>query len=132
MHHHKWDGKKKRSQVCYYCGNNTIPKQVAPIDSIWTDCCIYYAIGACTTFVITGQDEMKVIELAKLIDEHWFPLSTNPGRADHSKVGLHCAGCCRGRGSNEMFAYRGIGACTKKKSAVARVTPFFSSRKYLA
>ena len=21
-------------------GNNTIPKQVAPIDSIWTDCCI--------------------------------------------------------------------------------------------
>ena len=24
----------------YCCCNNTIPKQVAPIDSIWTDCCI--------------------------------------------------------------------------------------------
>ena len=29
---------KKRSEVCYCCCNNTIPKQVAPIDSIWTDC----------------------------------------------------------------------------------------------
>ena len=31
---------KKRSEVYYCCCNNTIPKQVAPIDSIWTDCCI--------------------------------------------------------------------------------------------
>ena len=33
------DGKKKTSEVYYCYWNNTIPKQVAPIDSIWTDCC---------------------------------------------------------------------------------------------
>ena len=70
---------------------------------------VYYAIGPCTTSLITGQDEMIVIELAELLSEWWFPLSTNPGRADQSKVGLHCAGWYRGRGSNEMSAYRGVG-----------------------
>ena len=52
---------------------------------------------------------MIVIEHAGLLSEWWFPLSTNPGRADQSKVGLHCAGWYRGRESNEMFAYRGVG-----------------------
>ena len=71
---------------------------------------VYYAIGPCTTSsLITGQYEMIVIELAELLSEWWFPLSTNPGRADQSKVGLHCAGWYRGRGSNEMSAYRGVG-----------------------
>ena len=51
---------------------------------------VYYAIGSCTTSLITGQYEMIVIELAELLSEWWFPLSTNPGRADQSKVGLHC------------------------------------------
>ena len=32
-------GKNKKSRVYYCCWNNTIPKQVAPIDSIWNDCC---------------------------------------------------------------------------------------------
>ena len=70
---------------------------------------VYYAIGPCTTSLITGQYEMIVIELAELFSEWWFPLSTNPGRADQSKVGLHCALRYRGRGSNEMSAYRGVG-----------------------
>ena len=34
---------------------------------------------------------MIVIELTELLLEWWFPLSTNPGRADQSKVGLYCA-----------------------------------------
>ena len=59
--------------------------------------------------MITGQYEMTVIALAELLSEWWFPLSTNPGRADQSKVGLHCAGWYRGRGSNKMYAYRGVG-----------------------
>ena len=59
---------------------------------------VYYAIGPCTTSLIAGQYEMIVIELAELLSERWFPLSPNPGRADQSKVGLHCAGWYRGRG----------------------------------
>ena len=70
---------------------------------------VNYAIGPCTTSLITGQYEMIVIELAELLSEWWFPLSTNPGRADQSKVGLHCVGWYRDRGSNEMSAYRGVG-----------------------
>ena len=70
---------------------------------------VYYAIGPYTTSLITGQYEMIVIELAELHSEWWFPLSTNPGRADQSNVRLHCAGWYRGRGSNEMPAYREIG-----------------------
>ena len=70
---------------------------------------VYYAISPCTTSLITGQYEMIVIGLAELPSEWLFPLSTNPGRADQSKVGLHCAGWYRGRGSNEMSAYRGVG-----------------------
>ena len=52
---------------------------------------VYCAIGPCTTSLITGQYEMivtQMIELAELLSEWWFPLSTNPGRADQSKVGL--------------------------------------------
>ena len=67
-----------------------------------------YAIGPCTTSLITSQYEMIAIELAELPSEWWFPLSTNPGRAYQSKVGLHCVGWYRGRGSNEMSAYRGV------------------------
>ena len=52
---------------------------------------------------------MIVIELTELLSEWWFPLSTNSGRADQSKVGLHCAGWHRVRESNEMSAYRGVG-----------------------
>ena len=69
---------------------------------------VYYAIGPCTTSLVTGQCEMRVIELAELLSEWWFPLSTHPGRANQSKVGLHCAGWYRGRGSNDMSAYRGV------------------------
>ena len=36
---HIWEGRNKRSEVYYGCCDNTIPKQVVPIDSIWTDCC---------------------------------------------------------------------------------------------
>ena len=70
---------------------------------------VYYAMGPCTTSLITGQYEMIVIELAELLSEWWLPLSANPGRADQSKVGLHCAGWYRGKGSNEMSAYLGVG-----------------------
>ena len=52
---------------------------------------------------------MIVIELAELLSEWRFSLSTNPGRASQSKVGLHCAGWYRGRGSTEMSAYRRVG-----------------------
>ena len=70
---------------------------------------VYHAIGSCTTSLITGQNGMIVIELAEPLSEWWFPLSTNPGRADQSKVGLHCEGWYRGSRSNEMSAYRGVG-----------------------
>ena len=43
---------------------------------------VYYAFGPCATSLITGQYEMIVIELAELLSEWWFPLSTKPGRAD--------------------------------------------------
>ena len=71
---------------------------------------------------------MIVIELAELLGEWWFPLTTNPGRADQSKVGLHCAGWYRGRGQCPRTA--GLGY-TNKNSAVSRVAPIFSSCKYL-
>ena len=70
---------------------------------------VYYAVGPCTTSLITGEYEMVVIKIAELLCEWWFPLSTTPGRADQSKVGLHWAGWYRGTGSNEMSAYRGVG-----------------------
>ena len=70
---------------------------------------MYYAIGPCTASLITVQYEIIVIELAELLSERWFPLSTNPGRANHSKVVLHCTGWYRGMGSNEMSAYGGVG-----------------------
>ena len=73
---------------------------------------------------------MIVIELAELLSEWWFPLSTSSGRADQSKVGLHCAGWYRGKGSNEIPRTAGLGY-TNKISAVARVAPFFPSCKYL-
>ena len=69
----------------------------------------HYGIGPYTTSLITGQYEMIVIELAELLSECLFPLSTNPGPADQSKVGLHCVGWYRGNGSKEMSAYRGVG-----------------------
>ena len=59
---------------------------------------VYYAIDPCTTSLITGQYEMIVIELDELLSEWWFPLSTKPGRAEQSKVGLDCARWYRGRG----------------------------------
>ena len=43
-----------------------------------------YAIGPCTTSLVTAQHEMMVIEHAELLTMWWFPLSTNPGRADQS------------------------------------------------
>ena len=78
------------------------------------------AISPCTTSLITGQYEMIAIELAELLSEWWFPLSTNSGRANQSKVGLHCcAGWHRGRKSNEMYAYRGVGVYELKVSSSA-------------
>ena len=65
------------------------------------------------------------IELAELLSEWWFPLSTNPGRADQSKVGLHCM---RGgiEAESQMKCPRTAGlGYTNKKSAVAGVAPFF-------
>ena len=53
---------------------------------------VYYAIDPRATSLITGQYEMRVTELAELLSEWWFPLSTNPGRAYQTKVGLHFAG----------------------------------------
>ena len=45
--HNKWDRKKKRKEVYYCCCNNAIPEEVAPIDSIWTDCCIVCNCSMC-------------------------------------------------------------------------------------
>ena len=68
---------------------------------------------------------MIVIELAELLSEWWFPLSTNPGRANQSKVGLHCAGWCRGRGSEDMSVYHGVGVYEIKFSSSASCPIFF-------
>ena len=84
-------------------------------------------MGPCTTSLLTGQYEMIVTELAELLSEWWFPLSTNPGRADQSKVGLHCAGWYRG---GECPRTGGLGH-TNTNSAVARVASFILSCKYL-
>ena len=75
---HYWEGEssaskitgmgKKKSEVkwpYYCCCNNTIPKQVAPTRSGL----LHNAIGPCTTFLITGQDGIIVIELAELLSE---------------------------------------------------------------
>ena len=59
---------------------------------------VCHAIGPCTTSLIAGQYEMILNEHAELLSEWWFSLSTNPGRADQSKVELHCAGGYRGTG----------------------------------
>ena len=69
---------------------------------------------------------MIVIGLAELLSEWRFPLLlfTNPGRADQSKVGLHCAAWYRGGGQMKCPRTAGLGY-TNKKSAVARVAPFF-------
>ena len=71
--------RKEKVKGRYYCCYNTVPKKVAPISgSIWTE----YAVGPCTTSLITGHYETIVIELAELLSEWWFPLSTNLSRAD--------------------------------------------------
>ena len=67
---------------------------------------------------------MIVIEFGEIHSECWFSLSTNPGRANKSKVGLYCTGWYRGRGSNEMSAYRGVGVYEQKFSSSAS-RPFF-------
>ena len=85
---------------------------------------VYHAIGPCKPSLITGQYEMIVIELAELLSEWWFPLSTNLGRADQSKVGLHCAGWYRGR-SQVKCPHRGDGVYEKKLSSSASC-PIFS------
>ena len=69
----------------YCCCNNTIPKQVAPVDSIWTDCCIL-----CNWSMYNFSDHRPVwddsdfIELAELLSGWWFPLSTNEPRPSRS------------------------------------------------
>ena len=67
---------------------------------------------------------MIVIELAELLSEWWSPLSTNPGRANQSKVGRHCAGWYRGRSQVKCPRTAALGQ-TNKNSAVARVAQFF-------
>ena len=67
---------------------------------------------------------MKVIELAELLSGCSLPLCPNPGRANQSKVGAHCAGWYRGRGQTKCPLTAGLGY-TKKKSALARVAHFF-------
>ena len=88
-------------------------------DRLDLDRLLYYATGPCTTSLIIGQYEMIVIEVVELLSEWWFPLSTNSGRANQSKVGLHCAGWYRGRTSNELPAYRGVGVYEQKFSSIA-------------
>ena len=48
---------------------------------------VYYAIGPCTTSLITGQYRMIVIELAELLSEWWFPLSIHEPRPSRSIEG---------------------------------------------
>ena len=91
---------------------------------------VYYAIGTCTTSLITGQYEMIVIDFAEFLSEWWFPLCTNPGRADQPKVGLHCEGWYRGTGQMKCPRTAGLGY-TNKNSAAARVAPFVPNRKFL-
>ena len=91
---------------------------------------MYYAIGPRTSSLITGQYEMIAIELTELLSEWWLPLTTNPGRADQSEVGLHCcAGWYQGRGSNEISAYHGVGVYEKKVSSSASGPNFFYLKK---
>ena len=73
---------------------------------------------------------MIVIELAELLSGRWFSLSMKPGRANQSKFELHSAGWYRGRGSDEMSAYRGVGVYEYKFSSIVSC-PIFSSCKYL-
>ena len=61
---------------------------------------------------------MIVTELAELLSKSGrFLYPRTPAGADQSKVGLHCAGWYRGRGSKEMSAYRGVGVYEKNISS---------------
>ena len=66
---------------------------------------------------------MIAIELAEPLSEWWFPLSTNPGRADQSKVGLTARGGIEAGGQMKRRRTAGLGY-TNKKSAVERIAPF--------
>ena len=67
-HRNEWDGKTKRSEVYYCCCNNTIPKPVAPIDSIWTDCCCVMQKGPCSTSLITRSGHGQSPYWARMLD----------------------------------------------------------------
>ena len=71
---------------------------------------------------------MLMIELAEFLSEWWLPLSTNPGRADQSKVGVRWY---RGRGSNEMSAYRGVGVYEYNLSSSASCPHFLLIESFL-
>ena len=75
---------------------------------------------------------MIVIELAELLSEWWFSLSTNPSRADQSNTrrsGYTARGSIEAGGQMKCPRTAGLGY-TNKNSAV-RVAPFFFSCKYL-
>ena len=67
---------------------------------------------------------MIVIELAELLSEWWFPLSTNPGRASIEGWVTLCGVVSRQGGQMKCSRTAGLGY-TNKNSAVARVAPFF-------
>ena len=114
----------------YYCCN--IMRHPSKLHRSRTRSGLNYAIGSCITSLITGRYEIIVIELAELLGEWCFHLSMNPSRTDQSNTRRLGYTAVRGgieAGDQMKCPLPGLGY-TNKNSAV-RVSPFFSSRKYL-
>ena len=89
---------------------------------------MYYAIGPCTTSLITGQYETIGIKLAEILSKLWFHLSTNPSRADQSntrRLGYTVGSGTEAGGQIKCPRTARLGY-TNKTSGV-RVAPFFFS-----
>ena len=78
------NGMEKASEEGYYCCN--VIRYPSKVHQSRTRSRLNYAIGPCMTSLITGPYKITVIELAELLGEWWFHLSTNPSRADLSNT----------------------------------------------
>ena len=88
---------------------------------------VYYAIGPCTTSLITGQYEMVVISLNLLnfLVSGGFIYPRTLAEPINQRLGYTVRGDVEAGGQMKCPRTAGLGYA-KKKSAVARVAPFFS------
>ena len=87
---------------------------------------VYYAIGTCTTFLITGQYEMIVtsLNLLNFLVSGGFLYPRTPAEPINRRLGYTVRDGIEAGGQMKCLRTAGLGY-TNKKSAVARVAPFF-------